>query len=190
MAPLITQDALARIDTALGSLVLAMRLEAACHVNRLTPELLDRGVTVVTGGPGLRLPPPESNSKEVLLDGLHNLKILALGGSAIVIDQALNELFGPKKPYDNSNLGNARAILYMFRCGFAHEQHFPRWSVKPKYKREFEVALLDGQKMKFDARNLDGSGIKPEQFGGLEAYIGLTRLCRSLAKEKLAPQLA
>ncbi|HWN77275.1 MAG TPA: hypothetical protein VNN81_05205, partial [Bradyrhizobium sp.] len=55
-----------KIATAKATLGLAIRLNAEVKQGRITTEIFKRGVTVYTGGAGLRLPPfPEGTDQDL-----------------------------------------------------------------------------------------------------------------------------
>ena len=58
----------------------------------------------------------------------------------------------------------------MLRCAFAHDPMEPRWQVKLKYRRVFDVPLA---KLRVDCSNVDGTNLTPEQ---LDHWGGLLRL--------------
>jgi hypothetical protein len=47
----------------------------------------------------------------------------------------------------------------------------------PQHRKSYPIELDDGSKFTFDATNLDGDGLKPDQVGGLEFWTKLLEHC-------------
>ena len=70
----------------------------------------------------------------------HNLLLCALGHCFVVIDEALNGIFGDKpNEYSDSDIDALRAIIYMLRCAISHGPTAPHWKAEGKYRRNFEI---------------------------------------------------
>ena len=80
----------ARIFTSQATLSLAIRINAAVLSGRLKSTIYERPVRIVTGGPGLRLPADHRAGFQDLYDGTQNLVIMALGASALSLDETLD----------------------------------------------------------------------------------------------------
>jgi len=169
-----------KLATAQATLKLALRLNAEVTAGRIDASIYQREVTVITGGPGLHLPPFLAGSNEDLKHGTFNLVLIALSASALTADETLKEVFGPaSKDLDASRIG-IRIVVNQLRNAFAHNPWRPRWAVFPKYRRTYPITLDDGAMFTFDATNLEGDGVKPEHGGGLEFWMKLLQHCERL----------
>lgn len=73
-------------------------------------------------------------------------------------------------------------MIHQLRNAFAHNPWRPKWVVFTKYKNTYPIALDDKTAFTFDATNLDGDGVKPEQVGGLEFWVKLLQYCERLVQ--------
>jgi len=83
-----------KIATAQATLGLAFRLSGEGEEGRITTEIFKRGITVHTGGDGLRLPSFPEGTDQNLKDGIFNIVLNALSASALTVDETLDEVFG------------------------------------------------------------------------------------------------
>lgn len=164
-----------KIENAFAMYSLSVRFAESCESGIIPPDFGRRTVRIDTGGPGLMIAPQEF-SKEKLVDQSFNLMLGALGWTAIVVDEALDQKFGSKDPSDTSELGSARTIIYQIRNAFAHEPLSPTWRIKDKYRRVYTVHVGSAC-VSFDGATLDGKNLKPADFGGLEGYIQMLKYC-------------
>ncbi len=166
-----------KIATAQAILSLAFRLNSEVLAGRISKEIFSREVTVITGSTGVRLPPFPEGSDDDLRLGIFNIVLVALSASALTVDETLDEVFGNLSDDADANRVSIRVMVRQLRNAFAHNPWRPKWSVFPKYRNVYPIELADGSKFVFDARALDGDGIKPEQVGGLEFWIKLLQHC-------------
>jgi hypothetical protein len=126
------------------------------------------------------------------LSPVSHMQIAATAGLAVVqTDAALDELWGPKPQTLQGELYGARVsalgadvdelrgLLYMIRCAFAHDPLLPKWVIKAKYQRVFDVAPA---RLRVDLSNLHDTPVTAEQ---LEHWHGVYRLlsyARDLAR--------
>ncbi len=110
----------------------------------------------------------------------HNLLLCALGSCFVVIDEALNGIFGDKpNEYSDSDIDALRAIIYMFRCAISHGPTAPRWKAEGKYRRNFEIREIDYQ---LNIGELNGKYFKHVQYGGLPGVGSLINYSLEIAK--------
>ncbi len=153
-----------KIGAAGTSLSLALRLCAAASDGRLSPEIYAKGVIVASSAQTVRVPPEPEKTKDDLELETSNLVILALGASAVIVDEALDAKFGQKDPLQTTGLWAMRAMVYQLRNAFAHNPLRPKWSIKGKYHRQYQVEV-EGTKFLFDATALDGKPVDPGHIG-------------------------
>lgn len=164
-----------KLENAFAMIILAIRFAEACDSGHIPDTFGQREVRIDTDGPGLTVA-PERYSKAKLVDVSFNVFLMAVGQTAIVADQALDQAFGPKDPSDLSARGSARNIIYAIRNAFAHEPLRPSWRIKGKYARRCEVSLPRVHTVsRGDALNKQRQ--KGEDFGGWEGYIELLKFC-------------
>jgi hypothetical protein len=163
-----------KIATAQATLGLAIRLNGEVQAGRITTEIFKRGVTVVTGGEGLSLPPDSEGTDQDLNNGIFNIVLIAIGASALTLDETLDEVFGK-----GSDIG-IRVMVNQLRNAFAHNPLRPKWVIWPEYRNSYPIELNDGSRFTFQAANLNGDGVKPEHVGGLEFWIKLLQHCERL----------
>ena len=169
-----------RIATAQATLSLAVRLNSEVLAGRVRSTIYQREVHIITGGPGLMVPPDYCANQQDLYDGTQNLVLLALGASALILDETLDDVFG-KPEADIQHRRGLRVMIKQFRNAFAHNPWRPRWKVWPKCRAVHSVHLAEEHLLDFDANNLDGQPIKPEDVGGLEAWVKILKHCESIA---------
>jgi hypothetical protein len=170
----------AKIATARSVFAMALRLNSEAIAGRIRRTIFERTVQVVTGGTGLQLPPYLKGTREDLLYGIFNLVLISLSASALTLDETLTEVFGPLSADTDTNRHNLRVMVHQIRNAFAHNPIRPKWIVFDKYRCEYPISLDDGTAFCFDARALDGDGIKPDQVGGLEFWVKLLQHCERL----------
>lgn len=100
-----------------------------------------------------------------------NLRLSVLGNCFIVIDEALNGIFGKKpKKYSDNDIDSLRAIIYMLRCAIAHGPTAPSWKVKREYCRRFKIEEIDYE---LQLEGLDGKTVEHSDYGGLKGAMSL-----------------
>lgn len=169
-----------KIATAQATLGLAMRLNAEVEAGRIAKDIYSRDVTIITSGPGVRLPAfPEATTTN-LKDGIFNIVLIALSASALTVDETLDEVFGKAGSDTEPSRVGIRVMVNQLRNAFAHNPWRPRWLVFPKYRNAYPITLDDGSTFTFDAINLDGQPVNPAQVGGFEFWVKLLRHCERL----------
>ncbi|OYQ04459.1 hypothetical protein [Pseudomonas mandelii] len=169
-----------KIATALATLGLAIRLNAEVNQKRIDVSIFHRAVNIHTGGDGLRLPAYPQATQADLNDGIYNIVQIALSTSALTADEAMLQVFGPIASIKASNLLGIRIMINQVRNAFAHNPWRPRWVVYEKYRKAYQIVLDGGTEFTFDATSLDGNGLNPDQFGGLERWVEVLQQCERL----------
>ncbi|RON53110.1 hypothetical protein [Pseudomonas frederiksbergensis] len=169
-----------KIATALATLGLAIRLNAEVNQGRIDVSIFHRAVNIYTGGDGLRLPAYPEATQADLDGGIYNIVQIALSSSALTVDETLLQVFGPIAYIKVSSLLGIRVMIHQVRNAFAHNPWRPRWVVYKKYRKAYEIELDNGTAFTFDATSLDGDGLNPEQFGGLERWVEVLQHCERL----------
>jgi hypothetical protein len=95
--------------------------------------------------------------------------LIALGASALTLDDTLIKMFGTEL-----NTG-IRVMVHHLRNTFAHNPLRPKWEIPERYKNSYPIELDDGSKITFDATNLHGDRVEPEHVCGLEFWAKLLR---------------
>lgn len=166
-----------KIATAQATLSLAFRLSAEVEAGRINKEIFNRKVAVRTGSTGVMVPVFPDGTEEDLKFGISNIVLIALSASALTVDETLDEVFGNLSSESDPNKRGIRVMVHQLRNAFAHNPWRPKWIVFKKYRNIYPIELYDGSRFEFDARTLDGDGIKPEQVGGLEFWVKLLQHC-------------
>jgi len=169
-----------KIATAQATLGLAFRLSGEVEEGRITTEIFKRGITVHTGGDGLRLSPFPEGTDQNLKDGIFNIVLNALSASALTVDETLEEVFGKAATDTDPTRIGIRVMVNQLRNAFAHTAWRPKWRIYPPYRKSYPIELDDGSKFTFDATSLNGDGVKPEHVGGLEFWTKLLQHCERL----------
>lgn len=102
----------------------------------------------------------------------------------IAIDEALDAVFGSKITMHHlSTTDDFRAVIYMFRCAFAHGISQPKWTVlKDKYRREICLPIQKNlqfkniTEFKFDFTKCSGQSVRNEDYGHLPGLIALSQM--------------
>ena len=169
-----------KIATAQAVLSLAFRLNAEVTSGRIGSEIFRRQVVIHTGSTGVVLPEFSEGNAADLQSGIFNLVLIALSASAITADETLDEVFGKISVDIDTNRKGIRVMVNQLRNAFAHNPWRPKWLIHPPYRHSYPIVLDDGSRFTFDAKSLDGDGVKPEQVGGLEFWIKLLQHCERL----------
>lgn len=113
-------------------------------------------------------------------DFANNLRLCVLGDCFVVIDEALNGIFGnkPEKYLDN-DIDALRAIIYMLRCAIAHGPTAPSWKATRKYCRNFRIEEI-GYELK--VKELNGKYVNHSHYGGLKGAVSLINYSLEIAK--------
>jgi hypothetical protein len=164
-----------KIVSARAAFGLAIRFYGEVEAGRITAEIYKRSVTILTDGDDLILPPFLEGNDQNLKDSIYNIVIIALGASALTLDDTLR-----KVSFEASTDG-IRVMVRQLRNAFAHDPLRPKWRITRKDdKNRFPIKLDDGSKFTFDVTNLHGDQIKPEDVGGLVFWAKLLRHCEGL----------
>jgi hypothetical protein len=169
-----------KVATAEAGLILAIRLNAEVLAGRINTSIYQREVKVFTGGTGLVVPAFSSGTHNDLSLGMYNFIQLALSASALTVDETLDEVFGKLSAEEDKDRLCLRMMVNQLRNAFAHNPWRPKWLIFPKYRQVYPIMLDDGTSFTFDATNLDGDGVKPEQIGGIEFWVKLLQHCTRL----------
>src|ERR1700730_7911960 len=78
------------------------------------------GVGVAAGGHGLRLPPFPEGTDQNLKDGIFNIVLIALGASALTVDETLDKVFGKASTDKDLTRIGIRVMVNQLRNAFAH----------------------------------------------------------------------
>jgi hypothetical protein len=169
-----------KIATALATLYLAIRFNGEVNGGRIDVSIYQRDVVIRTGGPDLLLPSFPEATLDDLGAGAGNIVQIALGASALSADEALLDVFGPLASIADPNLLGIRVMINQMRNAFAHNPWRPKWVIRKAYRRVYPIVLDDGVEFTFDATNLDGDGLMPDQFGDLKCWVDLLLHCERL----------
>ncbi len=121
-------------------------------------------------------------------DFLYNHLHSGLSTFWIAVDEALNDVFGDKNPEGTSFIDDFRAVIYMFRCAFAHKISQPIWKIKPKYRRSYRLLIplehREGgiEEFYLDFLVLHGQRLKNEEYKGFNGILVLSKVARELIK--------
>jgi hypothetical protein len=178
-----TETPASKMSTALATLGLAIRLNAEVNEGRIDVSIFQRGVTIHTGGAGLRLPESPEATQADLDHGIYNIVQIALGASALTADETLSQVFGSFGSTTEPNLLGIRVMVNQMRNAFAHNPWRPKWRIRHSFRKAYPIILDNGNEFIFDATNLDGDGLNPGQFGGLEGWVELLQRCERLVNE-------
>jgi len=110
-----------------------------------------------------------------------NLRLCVMGNCFIIIDEALNGIFGDKpEQYLDTDTDALRAIIYMLRCAVAHSPTAPVWEVKGRYRRNFRIDEI-GYELR--VKDLDGKPFKHNHYGGLAGVMSLINYSLEIVKK-------
>lgn len=171
-----------KIETTQAILSLALRLNSEVLAGRIGASIYRREVTVITGSGGVLLPAFPEGTVEDLTRGASNLVLISLSASALTTDETLDQVFGSLSYETDINRRGIRVMVNQLRNAFAHSPWRPKWVVRKMWRNVYPIVLDDGTMFTFDATNLDGDGIKPEQVGGLEFWVKLLKHCERLVE--------
>ena len=123
-----------KIATAQAVLSLAFRLNSEVLAGRITPEIFGRDVTIHTGSTGVMLRAFQEGTDDDLRRGIFNIVLLALGASALTVDETLDKVFGKATIDTDRNRVGIRIMVNQLRNAFAHNPWRPKWVIYQKYR--------------------------------------------------------
>lgn len=109
---------------------------------------------------------------------------MALGASALTLDETLDDVFGKPDADPEPARYGLRIMVNQLRNAFAHNPWRARWKVWPKFQKVHSVSLGGQMPFEFDATRLDGAGVKPEDVGGFEYWINVLQYCEGIVPDE------
>jgi hypothetical protein len=111
----------------------------------------------------------------------------------IAIDEAFDKVLGKKNPKNDSAIDDFRAVIYMFRCAFAHEISEPKWYVKDKTYRRHpyklsvppECSCGGVDEFCFDFTSLNGQNVKTEAFKHFRGLATFSQMACELLRSEV-----
>lgn len=155
------------LPTAFGQLAFAWKLYDYGLDDNIDLSALDKPLRF-EGGQMVFVVPPLNFRSDDLQIALENNLGIAFGAAAITLNRALEEAGYQKPTLIDSERDQCIAVVYQIRNAFAHDIAEPRWSIKGRYKREYNFGGLN-----FDLTNLDGKQFTYEQIGGPDALFSI-----------------
>ncbi len=162
------------------SWIFSLYIQAGVKNGIISSSEFNRELTIKVEGKKIALIQPPTNDT-VDIDGIaDNLEKITLGTCLIAFDEALDQVFD-KKPetYVDSDIDSLRAIIYMMRCAFAHSPTTPKWCIKKRNRRIFNIKEIQ---FVMDFRQLDGKELTYENHGGLQTLWKLMEYCLTMIK--------
>ena len=172
-----------RIFWALQQFIFTLRLQGLCKDGNIASELFTPEKMVRTwDGQQIRINEWNNLSKDSLITVAKNNTLLALGGSVIVVDEALTIAHSPQRQsgafdewkYTPTDLNALREVIYLIRCAYAHHMIDVHWNISNGRKSAiYKIKTPDGIQVEFDARDKNKTKLHPDHFGGLAGYFAL-----------------
>ena len=139
---------------------------------------------------GVLIEGKEMDEEDVLRFFLNHLNS-AICSFWIAIDEAFEKVFGKKNPKANSIIEDFRAVIYMFRCAFAHEISEPKWYVRDAAYRRRPYRLSVPPECRcggvdeffFDFTLLHGQNVKTKAFKHFRGLATFSKMACELLKQ-------
>jgi hypothetical protein len=134
--------------------LMTLYLQSGIEKGDISENAFNKPLDINIEGKIFKINSPENSSVDTKNIAI-NLQSITLGTCFIALDEALQSIFGDKpKTYGETDSESLRAIIYMFRCSFAHTPATPKWKIQgQKYLRKFTVKEIG---FEIDFRKLDG----------------------------------
>lgn len=156
------------LDSAFAQLELAIKLMHAAEQGRVKREEIDLPLTIAEGNSVLVLADHTLHTDADFINAMQNNVSVAFGAAAITLNRCREEVrLSLPNPID-TELEQWIALVYQIRNAFAHDIAEPKWEIKPRYARTYEIGAV-----KADLSNLNGQHFDYYQLGGPEALFFL-----------------
>jgi len=152
-------DAFEDIRIAFLQVEFAIKLLDFCEAGKLDPQEFDTSLLIKGKSANLDLPQGSFSDMNSMVKAANVMVLSSIGTSAIILNKAW-EVSGIRltgKP--ESKEDKLRTVIYMVRCAFAHSPADPKWRVKEKYRKLYQLNLAN-RTLSFDLRDLDGLPFK------------------------------
>lgn len=156
------------LPTAMAQLQLAIKLMHAAEQGEIDLDAIDQPLSIEEPGGVMVLEDRLFYDPNDFINGVQNMVCVAFGVAAITLNRALEEAgCGPPKAIDMEE-DQYRALVFQIRNAFAHDMAEPRWRIKGRYARQYDVASVQA-----DLRDLDGKMFEYSQIGGARSMVAL-----------------
>lgn len=156
------------LDSAFAQLELAIKLMHAAEQGKVRREEIDLPLTIAEGNSILVLADQTLHTDTDFINAMQNNVSIAFGAAAITLNRCREEIGHPLPNPIDTEVEQWIALVYQIRNAFAHDIAEPKWEVKPRYARPYQVGAV-----KADLSNLHGQHFDYYQLGGPEALFFL-----------------
>ena len=108
---------------------------------------------------------------------------MALGGSALTLNETLGEFFGKPELDPEPNRRGLRVMVNQLRNAFAYSPRCPTWVIRPTLRMRHPTGVNGQVIASFNAESLNSAGVKPEDVGGLETWVKVLQYCESIVPD-------
>jgi hypothetical protein len=170
------QDAKTTFDCWVSTLYIKQGIEK----NLIPKEVFNTKITIkVKGKEVMVFSPPDDYMSEMQLM-IDNLEHVTLGTCFVSFWESLHRLIQQNKSVDE----NLKAIIFMFRCAFAHTPTQPKWEIHKPYRKIFNIPQIN---FSMDFSTLDNKELIPEHHGGMDNLFKLMNYCLEVLKKASQP---
>ena len=127
------------IDTAFAQLEFAIKLMHAAEHGAVHLDDIDIPLTIEDGGSVLVLPDKLFRSPEDFINACQNNVSIAFGAAAITLNRCREEASRCLPDPITTEHEQWIALVYQIRNAFAHDVSKPRWSIKRRYARCYDI---------------------------------------------------
>lgn len=162
-------DALEDIRVAFKQLEFAIKLLSYCELGKLLPSDFDTDHLVELEEGNLHFPPGYFSEPDNIYRAALIGVPLALGATAIVLDQALNLEKSQSQQGEIDEVSELRTLVFMVRCAYAHGIAEPRWEVRKKHRRIISQNI-NGRTISVDLSEMHCQPFEVSAIGGYEVW--------------------
>ncbi len=156
------------LDTAFAQLEFAIKLMHAAEQGAVSLDEIDVPLTIEGGRSILVLPDKVFHNPDDFINACQNNVSITFGAAAITLNRCREEA-GLSLPDPVVNeIDQWIALVYQIRNAFAHDISEPKWNLKGRYARPYEVAGVQA-----DLSNLHEAHFDYAQIGGPDALFHL-----------------
>ena len=168
-------DSALKIEQAFLQLSFAIKLHFYIEDKLIDKAVFDREIRFTSLK--TTFPANEFNQYEDIQRAASNAVMISLGFSAMMLSESLDskrsELSEVEKEFQN--------LVYMIRCCFAHNAIKPRWVIKPKYQRCFDLKLGITE-IYINLKEKNNTIFTIEDIGGYDGYFKMRDVTLGILK--------
>lgn len=161
------------LDTAFAQLEFSIKLMHFAEEGSIDLEHLDVPLTIEDGRSVLVLQDKIFKDPNDFINACQNNVSICFGAAAITLNRCREERGIPLPDPIVNETEQCVALVYQIRNAFAHDISEPRWKIKPRYAREYQIGGV-----RANLQLLNGVPFAYDHIGGPDALFFLRNYAR------------